>query len=582
MKECKMSAQRRYLPPLADIAFVIEHWLNAPADWRRMPDFRELDADTARMICESAGAFCAERLAPLNGPGDLQGCQLKDGRVTTPEGFAVAYRAYVEAGWPSLACAPSVGGQGLPGLLDACLNEMVASSNHAWAMYIGILHGAYACLRAHASESLKALYLPRLVSGEWLATMCLTEPQAGSDLSLLRARAQPAEDGSFRIDGSKIFISGGAQDWTDNIVHLVLARLPDAPTGTKGLSLFLVPQHIPLPTGQFAPNTVYCDGIEKKMGIKGSATCAMRFEQATGWLIGRPHGGLSAMFVMMNSARLHVGLQGLGHAEAAYQLATAYAEERVQMKAAVRPADATGPADAIVNHAPVRRVLWNLRVWTQGMRALGYWCGHQIDLGAQAQNPEERLRAQMLTALLTPVVKALFTERGFELASDALQVLGGYGYIHEYGIEQTVRDSRIAMIYEGTNQLQALDLLQRKVLGSELGLLPLLEAMRAEAALPSRYSELLNLQCDRLEAATLKLRRQASQDAELPSRVAEDYLRWVGYVAMAFVWCRAARVADDAHAHKREGAAYFYDHVLPDAAHWQRRVEAAEIPLPAL
>lgn len=579
-----MSVQRRYVPPLADIEFVIEHWLNAPQDWRRMAEFSELDAATARMICETAGAFCSGQLAPLNGPGDLQGCRLHDGLVSTPDGFAAAYRAYVEAGWPSLACAQAVGGQGLPGLLDACLNEMVASSNHAWAMYIGILHGAYACLSAHASEPLKAIYLPKLVSGEWLATMCLTEPQAGSDLSLLRAKAQPRDDGSFLIDASKIFISGGEQDWTENIVHLVLARLPDAPAGTKGLSLFLVPKKIPQPTGELSPNSVYCDGIEKKMGIKGSATCAMRFEQAQGWLIGRPNGGLTAMFVMMNSARLHVGLQGLGHAETAYQLATAYAHERVQMKAAARSTDAAGSADAIVHHAPVRRVLWDLRVWTQGMRALGYWCGHQIDLGAHAKDPQERLRAQTLTALLTPVVKSLFTERGFELASNALQVFGGYGYIHEYGIEQIVRDSRVAMIYEGTNQLQAMDLLQRKVLASEWGLQPLLDAWRGEALLPSTFADALNVQCDRLETATLKLRLQARRDAELPSRVAEAYLRWVGYVAMAFAWCRSNRVAEHthAHAHMREGAAYFYDHVLPDVVQWRQRVEAAELPLPLL
>ena len=304
-----MSDPSHYTPPLADMAFVIEHWLNAPADWQRIAAFEAVDADTARMVCEAAGDFCAGQLAPINSSGDVQGCIFDNGQVRTPEGFAAAYRAYVAAGWPALACDPEVGGQGLPGLLDAALNEMIASSNHGWAMYLGILHGAYACLHAHGGEALKARYLPKLVSGEWLPTMCLTEPQAGSDLGLLRTQAVPAEDGSYRISGNKIFISGGEQDWTDNIVHLVLARLPDAPPGTKGISLFLVPKHLPQADGSFTPNAVFCDGIEKKMGIKASATCAMRFEQAQGWLIGQPHRGLAAMFVMMNSARLLVGLQ---------------------------------------------------------------------------------------------------------------------------------------------------------------------------------------------------------------------------------------------------------------------------------
>ena len=580
-----MSDPSHYTPPLADMAFVIEHWLNAPADWQRIAAFEAVDADTARMVCEAAGDFCVGQLAPINSSGDVQGCIFDNGQVRTPEGFSAAYRAYVAAGWPALACDPEVGGQGLPGLLDAALNEMIASSNHGWAMYLGILHGAYACLHAHGSEALKARYLPKLVSGEWLPTMCLTEPQAGSDLGLLRTQAVPAEDGSYRISGNKIFISGGEQDWTDNIVHLVLARLPDAPPGTKGISLFLVPKHLPQADGSFTPNAVFCDGIEKKMGIKASATCAMRFEQAQGWLIGQPHRGLAAMFVMMNSARLHVGLQGLGHAEMAYQLALAYARERQQMRAVVRPVGALGAADAIVHHTPMRRILWDLRAWTEGMRALGYWCGHVIDLAAQAPDAGERTRAGALAALLTPVVKSFFTERGFQLASDALQVFGGYGYVHEYRIEQILRDSRIAMIYEGTNQIQALDLLQRKVLSGPDGLAPLLEVFAAEAALPSAHAASLQSWCDTLAQATHALAQDAAQDAELPARAAEDYLRLVGTVALAYTWCRAARVAQaldpahPAHTQKREGARYFFDYVLPGAAHWLRLVQAARHPV---
>lgn len=571
-----------YQPPLRDMAFVIEQWLDAPAAWQQVPDHAQMDAESARMICEAAGLFCAEQLAPLNGVGDLQGCVFQDGSVRTPEGFREVYQAYVQAGWPALACSPAWDGQGLPLLLDAALNEMIVSANHAWAMYLGIQHGAYACLRAHASPALQQCYLPKLVSGAWLATMCLTEPQAGSDLGLIRAQASQEPDGSYRIEGNKIFISGGDHDLTENIVHLVLARLPDAPVGTKGISLFLVPKRIPLPDGRFAPNAVYCDGLEKKMGIKGSATCAMRFDGARGWLIGEAHRGLAAMFVMMNAARIHVGLQGLGHAESAYQLARAYAAERHQMRALPRPEGASGPSDPIRCHAPVRRILMDLRVWTEGMRALGFWGAHLLDQVEHAPDPDVAAKKLTLAALLTPVIKALFTERGFQLASDALQVFGGYGYVHDYQIEQVLRDSRVAMIYEGTNQIQALDLLQRKVLSAgEGGLSPLLSVFREEVRLglasesAADLAPVLGQWCDRLEALTTMLSQASKEDVELPARAAEDYLRLVGWVAMAFAWCRAARLADEARADKRESARYFFDYALVDAEHWLRRVEAA-------
>lgn len=582
------SVSSAYQPPLRDMAFVMEQWLGVSSDWQQMPAFEALDAESARMVCEAAGQFCAERLAPINSPGDLQGCTLAEGKVTTPEGFREVYQAYVEAGWPALACDPAWEGQGLPQLLDAALNEMIVSANHGWAMYLGILHGAYACLRAHAPGWIQACYLPQLVSGRWLATMCLTEPQAGTDLGLLRMVARPEEDGSYRLDGNKIFISGGEQDLTENIVHLVLARLPDAPAGTKGISLFLVPKLLPLPDGGFEPNAVYCDGLEKKMGIKGSATCAMRFEGARGWLIGEPNRGLAAMFVMMNSARVHVGLQGLGHAEKAYQLALAYARERHQMRAFPRPSGASGPADPILCHAPIRRILMDLRVWAEGMRALGYWAAHVLDLADHSPDAERRRECLALAALLTPVIKSLFTERGFQLASEALQVFGGYGYIHEYQIEQVVRDSRVAMIYEGTNQIQAQDLLQRKVLASPgQGLSPLLRVFREEAELTGQggaevqaHGKALASWCDRLESLTAWLSVGMADDVELPAKAAEDYLRLVGLVAMAFAWCRAARVAGDDHADKRESARYFFEHVLGDAEHWARRVESARHPIP--
>ncbi|MBO0990224.1 acyl-CoA dehydrogenase [Delftia sp. SD018] len=593
-----MSAQAshcsHYQPPLQDIRFVQQHWLGAEADWRRMPAHEALDQETADMVVEAAGRFCADVLAPLNGPADLQGCRLEEGRVRTPDGFPEAYAAFVEAGWPALACAPEAGGQGLPQLLDAALHEMLASANHGWTMYPGILHGAYACLHAHGDAHLRATYLPHIVSGRWLATMCLTEPQAGSDLGLLRTQARPRGDGSYRLDGSKIFISGGDQDMSENIVHLVLARLPDAPAGTRGLSLFLAPRGIPQDGGGFLPNAIHCDGIEKKMGIKGSATCAMRFEGAQAWLVGQPHQGLAAMFVMMNSARLHVGLQGLGHAEMAWQLARAYAAERRQMRAQPRPADAQGPADPIALQPAVQRMLADLRVWTEGMRAIAGWVAHQLDLAEQAPDAEERAQAHALASLLTPVVKSFFTERGFALASEALQVFGGYGYVHEYRIEQTLRDARIAMIYEGTNQIQALDLLQRKVAASGgAALAPLLAALREEAAaceaagMEPGLAGALRSWSDRTEALTDALCARAAGDAPLLARCAEDYLRLVGTLCMAFACARAARVsqplADPAlRRSKADSAAWFFAHGLLDAEHWLRRTEcAARTPLPA-
>lgn len=593
-----MSAQAshcsHYQPPLQDIRFVQQHWLGAEADWRRMPAHEALDQETADMVVEAAGRFCADVLAPLNGPADLQGCRLEEGRVRTPDGFPEAYAAFVEAGWPALACAPEAGGQGLPQLLDAALHEMLASANHGWTMYPGILHGAYACLHAHGDAHLRATYLPHIVSGRWLATMCLTEPQAGSDLGLLRSQARPRGDGSYRLDGSKIFISGGDQDMSENIVHLVLARLPDAPAGTRGLSLFLAPRGIPKDGGGFLPNAIHCDGIEKKMGIKGSATCAMRFEGAQAWLVGQPHQGLAAMFVMMNSARLHVGLQGLGHAEMAWQLARAYAAERRQMRAQPRPADVQDPADPIALQPAVQRMLADLRVWTEGMRAIAGWVAHQLDLAEQAPDAEERAQAHALASLLTPVVKSFFTERGFALASEALQVFGGYGYVHEYRIEQTLRDARIAMIYEGTNQIQALDLLQRKVAASGgAALTPLLAALREEAAaceaagMEPGLAGALRSWSDRTEALTDALCARAAGDAPLLARCAEDYLRLVGTLCMAFAWARAARVsqplADPAlRRSKADSAAWFFAHGLLDAEHWLRRTEsAARTPLPA-
>jgi alkylation response protein AidB-like acyl-CoA dehydrogenase len=567
-----------YTPPLRDMQFVIEDVLRAPSAWAAMPAFAEIDADTARAVLEEAGKFAAEVLAPINSAADLQGCTWRDGEVRTPDGYPQAYAAYVQGGWPALSCHPDDGGQGLPALLDAALNEMIAAANHGWTMYPGLLHGAYECLRAYGSDELKNRYLAKVASGEWLATMNLTEPQAGSDLGLLRSKAEPQPDGSYRLTGSKIFISGGEQDMTPNIVHLVLARLPDAPPGTKGLSLFLAPKFLPDEMGG-TRNAIRCTGIEKKMGIKGSATCAMSFEGATGWLIGEPHRGLAAMFVMMNAARLHVAMQGLGHLEIAQQNALAYARERIQ-----------GRGKAIAEHPAMRRTLWSLRALAEGQRVVAYWTAMLLDEAHHHPDAARRAEADAWVGLLTPVAKAFFTDHGHRGADEALQVWGGYGFVHDYGIEQTVRDSRIAMIYEGTNEIQAIDLLQRKVLddgGATLGtLLARLEAdAEGAGAGLAEFSQALRTQTAAARAATAALVAGAKDDAEWPLRVADDYLRGVGLTLLAWAWLKRAAAAlpkagDAWSADTLRAARFGVQWLLPEAAfRWQRvRTQQAELP----
>jgi alkylation response protein AidB-like acyl-CoA dehydrogenase len=566
-----------YTAPLRDMRFVIEHVLGAPASWLDMPAFAELDAVTSRQILEEAGKFASGVLAPINGAADLQGCSWTDGTVTTPAGYVEAYSAFVEGGWPALACEPALGGQGLPMLLSAAVNEMIAAANHGWTMYPGLLHGAYECIAAHGSEALKSRYLPKIVSGEWLATMNLTEPQAGSDLGLVRTKAEPGPVGSWLVRGTKIFISGGEHDLTDNIVHLVLCRLPGGPPGSRGLSLLLAPKVLP----DGSRNAIRCDGIEKKMGIKGSATCVMSFEGAVGWLIGEPHRGLAAMFVMMNSARLHVGLQGLGHLEMAQQNAHAYAHERVQ-----------GGGAPIARHATVRRKLWELRALAEGERVIAYRTAQLLDEAHHHPDRERRKRADALVSVLTPVVKAFFTDNGHNGANQALQLWGGYGYIHEYGIEQTVRDSRIAMIYEGTNEIQAIDLLQRKVLddgGLRLEmLLATLDDAAAQCAPEPRLADFtaaLREQVDLVRLATRELLAGRPGDPEWPQSIAGDYLRGLGFALLAWAWTLTARslpaeADDEWQSDKWLAARFGIEWLLPEGNLCWQRVRAADARVP--
>lgn len=577
----------QYEAPLRDMRYVIEDVLGLPAQWSAVPAFADLDADTARQVLAEAARFATEVLAPTNAAGDLEGCTLADGEVRTPKGFNEAYRAFVEAGWPALACDPAVGGQGLPQVLNAALYEMLAAANHAWTMYPGLLHGAYECLHLHASDELKQRYLGRVVSGEWLSTMCLTEAHAGSDLGLLSTRATPAADGSYRLKGTKIFISGGDHDLTDNIVHLVLARLPDAPAGTKGISLFLAPKFLP----DGSRNALRCDGIEKKMGIKGSATCVMAFDSATGWLVGEPNRGLQAMFAMMNAARLHVALQGLAHAQNAHRNAVVYAHERLQSRAPVR-GEAKGAADPIVLHPAMRRTLLRQRVLVEGARVIAYEAAHLIDLAEHSPDAAVRERAQEQAALLTPVLKSFLTDNGFALASDALQVFGGHGYTHDWGVEQCVRDARIAMIYEGTNQIQAIDLVVRKLVADggrrfAAWLESLAASLPAGAAHGAQAFEQLRL----LGELAADLVRASRDDAELPFRVADDLLRATALALIAHAWARAEAVSarpahegDAFHAAKRESAAHCFTHLRPEFDHALAQARAgwqpfAHVPL---
>jgi alkylation response protein AidB-like acyl-CoA dehydrogenase len=549
-----------YVPPIDDYRFLLTQVLGFDG---AMADIgKDVDADLAAAVLEEAGRMCAERLHPLNRHGDEEGSRLIDGAVKTPTGFAEAWRDFAQAGWTSLSADPAYGGQGLPFILQLWLDEMLSATNLSFGLFPGLTRGACEAIMAHASDDLKATYLPPMVSGEWTGAMALTESSAGTDLALLKTRAVPNGDGSHAVTGTKIFISSGDHDFGGNIIHLVLARLSDAPAGVKGISLFLVPKYLPDADGAFTlRNGMSVGSLEKKMGIHAQPTCVMNYDGATGWLVGEAHRGLAAMFTMMNAERLMVGIQGLGVAGGAYQQAVGYARDRLQGRSAD---GASGPV-AIIDHADVRRMLLDIRAFVEAGRALAGWTALQLDRAHVHPDAAEREKADALVALLTPVVKAAFTDFGFESAVQAQQVFGGHGYIREWGMEQYVRDARIAQIYEGTNGVQAMDLVGRKLpmAGGAVveGFFDLIAADLDDGDIGGRTRAALAL----LRDVTTGLR---GADIDASGAVAVDYLRLFALVAMGWMWTRMAAAATDdtpLHSAKRSVAAYFAQRILPQA-----------------
>ena len=586
----------QYTAPLRDMRFVLHELLDVTAELRALPAHAEVDADIINQVLEEGAKFTSKVLYPLNQVGDREGCRLDLAahEVATPKGFKEAYRQFVEAGWPALVCDPQYGGQGLPIVVYNCFSEMLNASNQAWYMYPGLSHGAYECLHEHGTPEQKALYLPKLVSGQWTGTMCLTEAHCGTDLGLLRSKAVPQADGSCKITGGKIFISAGEHDMAENILHLVLARLPDAPSGTKGISLFIVPKFIPKADGTLgARNTIHCDAIEDKMGIHGNSTCQMSLDEATGWLIGEPNKGLNAMFVMMNAARLGVGMLSLGLTEVAYQNALAYARERLQMRSLSGIKAPDQPADPIIVHPDVRRMLLTAKAYAEGGRAFSSFVALQID--RETNHPDEAVRKQAgdMVTLLTPISKAFMTDNGWIATSEAMQVHGGHGYITGTGIEQYVRDARINMIYEGTNTVQSLDLLGRKILmdnGAKLNKFgALVEAFVEENGTIDAMSEFVTPLADlggKVTKLTMEIGMKAFQNQDEVGAAAVPYLRVVGHLVYSYFFARMAKIAlakldsgDNFYKAKLATARFYFARLLPETAMLIRQARSGAKPL---
>jgi alkylation response protein AidB-like acyl-CoA dehydrogenase len=571
-----------YKAPVRDIRFVINEVLESEKLYQTLPGYEEATEDLMNAIVDEAARFTEDVVAPLNRSGDEEGCHWSAEGVTTPAGYKEAYRQYVENGWPALSADVEYGGQGMPNMLGIVVNELAGSANWSWVMYPGLSHGAVNTVEAHGDVEQKEKYLTKLVSGEWTGTMCLTESQCGSDLGLLSTKAEPQADGSYAITGTKIFISSGEHDMTENIVHIVLARLPDAPEGTKGISLFIVPKFNVNDDGSVGSrNAVHCASIEEKMGIHGNATCVLNFDGAKGFLIGPPNRGLNAMFTFMNTARIGTATQGLAHAELSFQGALSYARERLAMRSLTGPKNPDGPADPIIVHPDVRRMLLTQKAFAEGSRAFLYFLAQQGDIVAMGSEEQART-ADDVMALLTPIGKAFVTEVGFESANLGVQVFGGHGFIREWGMEQIVRDARIAMLYEGTTGIQALDLVGRKVLGSGgkllLGFTGMIDDFCATHA-AAEYAEFVKpLQAHKEEwlSLSMKLGEAAMVNPDNAGAAAVDYLMYSGYVTLAYFWARMAVVAQQKIAAAQDDVSFYEAKIMTARFYFERLLPRTE------
>ncbi len=572
-----------YNAPVKDFKFVLNDLLGLDK-MTNMPGFEDATPDMIDAILEEGGKLMSEVIQPLNQVGDKEGCTWKDGEVTTPTGFKEAYDEYRAAGWMGLDADPEYGGQGLPHVIGIAFAEMMSAANMAFGMYPGLTHGAYAAIHKHGTDEQKQTWLPKMVTGDWTGTMNLTEPHCGTDLGLMRTKAVPQDDGSYKITGTKIFISAGEHDMADNIVHLVLAKIPGGPEGIKGVSLFIVPKFLLDADGNPATrNGVECGSIEHKMGIHGNSTCVMNYEDATGWLLGEKHKGMRAMFTMMNAARLGVGIQGLSQAEVAYQNAVIYAKDRLQGRSISGVKEPEKPADPIIVHPDIRRNLLMIRAFTEGARALGLWAGLQVDMVEKHPDEEGRRAADEALSLLTPVIKAYFTDMGFELAATAMQCYGGHGYIHEWGMEQFVRDARITQIYEGANGIQALDLVGRKLpqnMGRNLRqFFHPVDAFIQENMMDQEQKEFvlpLAKAFAKLQQGTALLGEKGMKNPDEAGAASTEYLRMFGLVALGFMWAQMAKIAKEKLAEgaddpqfyetKLVTARFFFERMLPDVS----------------
>lgn len=582
-----------YNPPLRDMQFVMHEVLNVCADFQAMPQHAEVDADTINAVLEEAGKFAREVIFPLNISGDTEGCTLDKTthEVKTPAGFKEAYKLYVEGGWAALSCDPAFGGQGLPLVVNQCLYEMMNSANQAWTMYPGLTHGAYASLHTHGTDEQKATYLHKMTSGEWTGTMCLTEPHCGTDLGLMRTKAEPQPDGTYKITGNKIFISAGEHDMAENIVHLVLARLPDAPPGIKGVSLFIVPKFLVNADGTLgARNGIHCGGLEHKMGIHGNATAQIVLDGAIGTMVGQPNKGMQGMFVMMNAARLGVGNQSLGLTEVAYQNALAYAKDRIQMRSLSGAKAKDKPADPIIVHPDVRKMLLTAKAYAEGGRALAMFSS--VLLEKVHFHPDEKVRkdSDEMLSLLTPIVKAFVTDNGWAATMMSQQVYGGHGFIKEWGMEQFVRDARINMIYEGTNGIQALDLLGRKILSNQGATLrkfgKLVAQLVEEEGVNEKMAEFINpiaMLGDQMTKFTTEIGFKGMQNPDEVGAASVDYLRVAGHLVFGYFFARMAQVAlreiangntDPFYQGKLQTARFYFAKLFPETASLMRTARA--------